>query len=53
MKLTMLAAALPAVAAVAIHPAQVSTQSRSISQTTRDHLNAAMTVAFIVLASDV
>jgi rubrerythrin len=42
MKLTMFVAALLAVAAVAIHPAQVSTQSRSISQTTRDHLNTAM-----------
>jgi rubrerythrin len=42
MKLTIFAATLLAVGAVAFHPAQVSTQSHSISQTTRDHLNTAM-----------
>ena len=42
MKLTILAGALLTVAAVAFHPAQVTTQSRSISQTTRDHLDVAM-----------
>jgi rubrerythrin len=42
MKLTIFTAALLAVGAIGFHPAQVSTQSHSISPTTRDHLNTAM-----------
>jgi rubrerythrin len=42
MKLTIFTAALLAVGVVAFHSARVSTQSHSVSQTTRDHLDTAM-----------
>ena len=42
MKLRISGAALLVAAAVAFVPAPASTQSRSFSQTTRDHLNTAM-----------